>query len=228
MNAKSNILIELEGVSPLLAAGKHETPYRVPEGYFIHFADGMLDLAYRKSQTMLVPEGYFEGFAAQMLSKIRKNDIALELGEIAPLLNKLPKTMPYYLPTGYFEHFKVVREHKKTTEPVKVVSLFGNRAKKWMAAAAIILSIGLSWMYLNKGAVEPVYMASASQAEMDLLLNQIEADKLDGILEQEGGANEFSSLLFTAQEGVEKGIKNLSTEELNGYLENFTVPETGT
>lgn len=97
-----------------------------------------------------------------------------------------------------------------------------------MAAAAIILSIGLSWMYLNKGAVEPVYMASASQAEMDLLLNQIEADKLDGILEQEGGANEFSSLLFTAQEGVEKGIKNLSTEELNGYLENFTVPETGT
>lgn len=59
------------------------------------------------SPSFSVPEGYFEGLAANILAKIRSSETpatGAELAELSPLLAGLPKTMPYSVPSFYFEN----------------------------------------------------------------------------------------------------------------------------
>jgi hypothetical protein len=224
MTSKSDILAELEGIAPLLAAQKHAVPFQAPAEYFTLFADGLLDNIHQANHSSEVPAGYFDGFSAQMLQLVRGNTLSDELKVVAPVLNDISKEMPFYLPDGYFENFEVKKVHTTTKEPGKLVSLFGKTLIKWAAAAAVILSIGFTWIYFSKQTSDPVYTASLSMQEMDSLLNQMEEGNLNGLLEEEGTDSEFTILLLAAQEEVGKSVQNLSTEELNGYLENFTLP----
>ncbi len=228
MTGKSNILIELEGIAPLLAAEKVRLPYQAPEEYFALFADTMLDKIHMGHTSFTVPGGYFEGFAAQMMKRVRGNEVTEELKEVAPFLNEVSKTMPFYVPQRYFENFEVNRKRETVKEPAKLVSLFGSKAVKWAAAAVVLFTIGFSWMYFSDQSREPAYTASLSLQEMDSLLNQVEAANLDGLLEKEGNANAFNTLLLAASDGVEKSVQTVTTDELNMYLENHTIPEPGT
>ncbi len=223
MTSKNDILIELEGIAPLLSAEKHQVPYQVPGEYFTLFADVMLDNIHQTNQSFSVPDGFFEGFATQMIQKVRSQEVQEELNQLAPILNDIPKKMPYFLPEGYFESFEVNREHVTKKEPAKVVSIFGKTLLKWAAAAVVIFTIGFSWIYFSKQTIEPSYATTLSMQDMDSLLNHMEAGNLNNLLEEEGADIEFTNLLIAAQEGVEKSVQNLTTEELNSYLENFSL-----
>ena len=54
-----------------------------------------------------VPQGYFEGFAASVLERLKTENTSSasqELKILAPFLARIPKTMPFSVPEGYFTH----------------------------------------------------------------------------------------------------------------------------
>ena len=66
--------------------------------------DSSLPLA--NSPSFSVPEGYFENFAASVLAKVKNlqtADVKTELAGLSPLLARMPKAMPYAVPSSYFD-----------------------------------------------------------------------------------------------------------------------------
>jgi hypothetical protein len=85
MDVKNDISEELRLLSAVVAAISRQTPYEVPEGYFLDLSARVLQQvsgqyvggqhvrgqAESKPLTFSVPEGYFEGLAQQVLNRIR-------------------------------------------------------------------------------------------------------------------------------------------------------------
>ncbi len=162
MTRSTDILKELEQISPAVAQISEETPYQVPVGYFdtldtvilARIAAGgieensLLQVA-GKQMPQDVPQGYFDTLSDSILSKIKaqqSNQTATEeLSELSPLLAGLSKANLYEVPVGYFENLSAgVTE--KTTE-TKVVSMFSR--KVWMSYAAAAVVFGLIAFGIN-------------------------------------------------------------------------------
>lgn len=117
MNVRNDISEELSSLSAVVAAISRQTPYEVPEGYFLDLpARVLLQVGRReesKSLTFSVPEGYFEGFAQQVLNRIKSGAAAgltapaqaVEAGEdpYSSILAEIGRRTPYSVPEGYFE-----------------------------------------------------------------------------------------------------------------------------
>jgi hypothetical protein len=122
MNLKNDISEELRLLSAVVAAISPQTPYEVPEGYFLDLSARVLQRVSSqlvsgqhvrgeresKALTFSVPEGYFEGFAQQVLNKIKSGAVAeagIELGEdpYSSILAEAGRKTPYSVPEGYFE-----------------------------------------------------------------------------------------------------------------------------
>jgi hypothetical protein len=85
MNVKNDISEELRLLSAVVAAIGRQTPYAVPEGYFLMLPVQVLQQVSgrhvpgeedHKSLAFNVPEGYFDGFAQQVLNKIKSGAAA--------------------------------------------------------------------------------------------------------------------------------------------------------
>ena len=156
MTRSTDILKELEQISPAVAKISDETPYQVPVGYFdtldtvimARIAAGgieentLLDVA-GKQMPQDVPQGYFDNLTDSILSKIKAQQniqtVTEELSELSPLLAGLSKTNLYEVPAGYFENLSAdITE--KTTE-TKVVSMFSRKVWIRYAAAAVVFGL---------------------------------------------------------------------------------------
>lgn len=122
MNPVEEISKELLTVAPTLAGLQKRNYVAAPQGYFERFVLQMLDLidaevkerqverlqAVLKKTTAAtppVPEQYFNTFATTLLQKIKAEEAAAELQEIAPMLNRLTKTYSPPVPADYFANF---------------------------------------------------------------------------------------------------------------------------
>jgi hypothetical protein len=116
MDVRNDISEELRSLSAVVAAISRQTPYEVPEGYFLDLPARVLLKAGRqhvrgqeeyKSLTFSVPEGYFEGFAQQVLNRIKSVAGAAEPGAgedpYSSILAEIGRRTPYSVPEGYFE-----------------------------------------------------------------------------------------------------------------------------
>ncbi len=227
MKVSEEIKIELTQLAPVLADAQKQMPYTLPEGYFTHFPVIILQMA-QAAPADDVPEGYFENFATGMLQKVRSLSITEELDEVAPLLNRIEKSMPYSLPEAYFEQWKP-NLNIEQKQPARVVKMGAGNWKQWAAAAAVIITIGIGWQFLvNKPVDDTVVAATYSDPALDTFLNKVDANSLTGYLEDEQANSEFASLLMLAQQDVETGVKQLSDDDLKWYLENQAVEMPGT
>ena len=118
MNVRNDISEELRSLSAVVAAISRQTPYEVPEGYFLDLPARVLLQVGRQEEskplTFSVPEGYFEGFAQQVLNRIKSGAAAagltapaqaVEAGEdpYSFILAEIGRRTPYSVPEGYFE-----------------------------------------------------------------------------------------------------------------------------
>jgi hypothetical protein len=125
MDVKNDISEELRLLSAVVAAISRQTPYEVPEGYFLDLSAQVLQqvsgqhahgLHVRgqdepKPLTFSVPEGYFEGLAQQVLNRIRSGatlNVAADAGRrggdpYSSILTEAGRRTPYSVPNGYFE-----------------------------------------------------------------------------------------------------------------------------
>jgi hypothetical protein len=152
MTCNTDILKELEEISPAVANLNNQTPYKIPSEYFETLAsvimariaaggteeNSVLSVA-GKQMPQEVPVGYFNNLSNDILSKIKmqnKQSVDDELNELSPLLAGISKHNLYEVPAGYFESFKV--QPYKSVSDSKVVSMFSRKIFIQYAAAAVV------------------------------------------------------------------------------------------
>ncbi len=133
MNVKNEISEELRSLSALVASISRQTPYEVPEGYFLTFPASVL-LRVSKPLTFSVPDGYFEGFAKGVLDRIKAGEASkvpvnqpaadghADPDQLPAILIQAGRKTPYYLPEGYFDELSpiltILREKTPYSVPV--------------------------------------------------------------------------------------------------------------
>jgi hypothetical protein len=106
MNNRTNILNELNNISPLVAGIGSKNVFSVPEGYFDSISPTVL-LSVKEEAPVLpgaapVPEGYFDNLAGNILNKI-KSQAAENAEELPALLSQVKKNALFEVPAGYFD-----------------------------------------------------------------------------------------------------------------------------
>lgn len=219
MARNTDILQELQPIAPYLKEVSVAMPYAIPEDYFVRFPTQIMLKVQAKRMPMAVPEGYFESFAQTMLSRVNKNETASELEEVAPFLNRIPKTMPYQIPEGYFENFRPLMLHTNQPKEAKVISLFGTKVKQWAVAASIAIGLLLGGWWLTQTSNEPTpYATSNANPEFEQLAAVDEAVMLDYLEIEDKEMVEFANLLFNEEENIEDNLEKIQTNDLISYL----------
>lgn len=219
MNTKQEILDELKLVSPGLAETAVPCPYKVPTGYFDTVPELIMSRLEQEAHLPVmpaiaysVPDGYFESLTGNILEKIRKqdtayNEVQAELQELAPLLNTIPRSAVYSVPSGYFDTVSFVPPAK----PAKLINL--SVARKWTQYAAAAAVIGIfvlgGFLYTGRNNTDyntysrmdvPTELNNVSETDLSAYLSNPEAQEMDAVAE------------------INNNINSMSDEDLDQYL----------
>jgi hypothetical protein len=190
MYQPSNILIELQELSPAVADIARVNVFKVPDGYFDSFSGHTLLLAqaaYLKEENPIkvhtVPEGYFDSLADSILNKIKNESIwsvANETKEISELVAGIGNRNVFIVPKQYFDRLTTELSQKVTTKS-KVVSMKSRFTSFRYAAAAVLTGlIGLSIFFMlnkNNSTIKPSSETIAVMNRADQIIKTNSFDK---------------------------------------------------
>src|SRR6185437_1446659 len=204
MKKSEEILNELKGLTPSLAAMEKVNVFRAPDGYFDDLDEKISTTVFlyldEKKGVQKIPEGYFGSLSSKIISRIKQEDKSAddEIKSISPALHYLKEEEVYSVPDEYFNNLSNKILYKINHQNAKVVSFAS--AKKWWkyAAAAVITGIITitSLQFFNK----PQYITSANMP----------------------GYIQMAAQYKTAKE-LDKGISSLSDNDIANYLEKNTT-----
>lgn len=248
MTQRDNILQELRDLKSGLADITLQTTYRVPVGYF----DGLADQVMRRIKALesadaveeleslspllssiskkmpySTPKGYFEELGKQ-LEQAPASDLQTvhqELEDLSPLLAGLKNKSTYTVPAGYFENFPATISKKIGAPEVKVISI---TSRKWLRYAAAALVIGfvatIGFLFLRKGGdVDP---SDKSYAWVKQNLKKVSTDEINEFVEL-ASAETVDAVKLEAKEEISNLLKDVSDKEIQEFLNDTEVAETG-
>jgi len=212
MTRNTDILKELEQISPAVAQISEETPYQVPVGYFDTLdtvimariaaggieEDSLLHVA-GKQMPQDVPQGYFDTLSDSILSKIKAQQgiqtATEELVELSPLLAGLSKANLYEVPAGYFENLSAgITE--KTTE-TKVVSMFSRKVWIRYAAAAVLfgmIAFGITFFSSQSTVSGPDFPTAKTEEQINKELAQISEEEIINYLKMTSDSKDVAAI----------------------------------
>ena len=169
MNANTEILNELEGISNVVAALPMVNVYQVPNNYFEEMQKTVLAKINNK-----VPEGYFENLSSVVLQKIKANEVADELKELSTTVANIGNKNVYSVSENYFEKIKF--ESKENT---KVVQFSNFKIAKYAAAAIVtgLLGFGIFTFVNNNAFTKPNEATAAVIKEADKIISSNSFEK---------------------------------------------------
>ncbi|HEX2536065.1 MAG TPA: hypothetical protein VHK69_20125 [Chitinophagaceae bacterium] len=200
MNYRNPIWNELQELGSTLPGGPLPTPYAVPAGYF-------------------------EGLAEAVLRRIRAAekaaDPAGELEALSPLLAGLPKKMPFSVPDGYFNELSslpsgeelpsLLRQADRTVPYTVPAGYFEQLPQQILErvrpSGAKVVSFPRT--FLRYAAAAVVTGALALGAWMYL-----------------GSRPSGTDAAPSAEQWVSNKLQNVSTQELNAFIEETGLPVT--
>jgi len=151
MNRSIDILNELEGISPVLAAVGNTNVYTVPEGYFETISLTVLATVNNEPvATGNAPEGYFDSLSNAILSKI-EGTAANELQQLSPLLSGIKKINPFEVPENYFEQAGDEMAAKVMEEKIPALAGDVNKEQPYMVPAGYFEQLPLTILNKAKG-----------------------------------------------------------------------------
>lgn len=236
MKRSTEILEELEQISPAVAKISGETPYHTPVGYFdslntvimARIAAGgneensLLHVA-GKHMPQDVPQGYFATLPGNILSKIKAQgtaSVSKELNELSPLLAGLNKANLYEVPAGYFEHLPSALTAHTTTE-AKVVSMFSKKIWIRFAAAAVLfglIAFGISFFTKQSAINAPGIPTAKTEEQINTELASISDEEIINYLKMTSDSKDvaaISSVLDQSQLPSEADYMD------NAFMETF-------
>lgn len=211
MNLQDNIQDELRSLDSSLSVNNRSNPFSVPEGYFDGLAERMLAKVRVQNESAAVelqalspllaglskklPYSVPEGYFDENAARL---PFLLE-DEVSPALAAVDKTMPYTVPQGYFEGVPEQVLAKLVRPKAKVVPFFSRTWARAVVAAIIggVVFIGGYRLLNDNPRTEPAATAQRP-------------------------ANPTENPVVTAANGVSQYIQNISTEELDEFMN--TVP----
>ena len=243
MTRSTDIVKELEEISPVVAQLNTTLPYQVPEVYFetlntvimARIAAGgneensLLQVA-GKIMPQDVPAGYFDTLADSVLTKIKNanNNITSELQEISPVVAGIGNANVYEVPVGYFDAFTTAVAAQIKPKP-KVVSLFNTRTWLRYAAAAVIISMlafGINYTLNNDR--DTVAGVIKTEAQFNTQLASISDDAIIDYLQMTADAKDAESIKqlidgtqlpeeadYIDEEFLDAFMKELETKQTN-------------
>lgn len=210
MEKVSEILKELQTISPFLAEMEKVNVFHVPEQYFNELSNKIVTTVFlhqdEKSKGQEVPEGYFDGLSSKILARIKNSVIESaedEIKTISPFLYSIKDKNVFRVPGNYFENLSDKITHRLNDNKAKIIPI--SLGRKWWkyAAAAVVaagITIGSFQIFNNKPATEngsKVLTASTTIPDYIKLSSQ-----------------------YKTPEELENGIASLSVDEIASYLEN--------
>ena len=130
----TEILNELQSLSPTLAGLQGLNLYTVPNGYFDVLSEDILHTiqlaqygiinSAQKKDTTDVPQGYFENLADTILAKIKQVDnVSGELRRLSPMLYSAQNEKVYTVPKNYFEQLHTELVEKVQPQQTIVITM---------------------------------------------------------------------------------------------------------
>ncbi len=228
MKPQHIILEELKEIAPnLVEVGVH-MPYAVPKGYFEELAATIVEKASivaidnnNSANIFRVPDQYFNGLANKILQRVKEIEeegilLNAENETIAPVLNTIPKRMPYAVPNEYFEQFSV----RIPSEKAKVIPM--KKMRNWMtyAAAAVFVGIMVTGSFLFSDKKQSQEFEKYQNLDVASALDQVSDLELNSYIDENHPAAVYD-IIENDQENlgnVEDKIQSMSTDNLNQYL----------
>lgn len=210
MEKGTEILNELQIISPYLAGIGKVNVFQVPEHYFEELPKKILTNTFlhndEKNKDQKVPEGYFDRLSDKILLKIKKEDIQSakeEIRNISPILYSLKEKNVFTVPHGYFQNLEDSIQAKLNSGKAKIIPL--SSVKKWWkyAAAAVIAGV-------------------ITVGSLQIFNNKPNGDDGNSVLTASMNLPEYIKLSFQYKtpEQLDQGIASLSDDEIASYLEN--------
>jgi len=153
MEKTSEILNELQAISPFLADIEKINVFEIPNDYFQlldkRIITTVLLAGNGKNEVQKVPEGYFEGLSNKILSAIKNtkdaegetDDAKREIKYISPVLFSLKDRSIFTVPEHYFENLGSNVFTKIRAKKAKVIAI--NSRTRWWRYAAVAIIAGI-------------------------------------------------------------------------------------
>jgi hypothetical protein len=231
MEKNVEIINEMQQISRVVAAIGNANVYTSPAGYFDNLSEDVL----AKVQTNVnlpaaplplsqPPARYFDDLAGNILFKIKAgaaehNEVTVELGKIAPLLNTINKTNVYSVPDNYFSdlHFSIPVEK----QAAKVVS-FPSGTFNWLKYAVAAVTAGIiataAYFFIDNRTENRMETAANNITQKISALSDKEITDYLNNETAEADITPVNYKMFNSTADIESYLQNISTEEIKSYL----------
>jgi len=173
-----------------------------------------------------VPEGYFEGLASSVLAKIKgyqKVTAAEEISELSPLLAGISRTMPYVIPSNYFQATLEELPFLTGEDPKSAILTLVERVTPYQVPSGYFIDLPdgiLDKVSVSKAKVIPVvrrrWMRLAAAAV------------ITGIISLSGYFYFSQRNAMDVDRPIAQQLKNVSTKELDEFIKTADVTTTST
>ena len=209
MKKSTEILNELNDISPALAKIEKVNVFSVPEGYFIGLDEKIATTVFlqqdKKTDFQKVPEGYFDSLSSRIISKIKKEEERPdeEIKSISPALHYLKEENVFEIPAGYFDDLSSQILNRIKGEKAKMVSLHSPR-KWWKYVAAAVVA----------GIITIFSFQLFNNQNQDNYKNKIALSAMPEYIQL--------SFQYKTTKQINQGIASLPDDEIVKYLEKNT------
>jgi hypothetical protein len=227
MKQNTEILQELEAISPALAAVPRVNVYSVYDNYFAEMQNDVL-AAIADKNLLAVPEGYFENLATNILQKVKANDVAEELQNISATVANIGNKNVYTAPQNYFEKLTHATAEKQVGKLVPIKNS-GAKIVRFAAAAVVtgLLGLGIFTFVQKNNDSKNQTAALIKEGEKIINTNSFDADfatltdkDLEKFLVESGENIEAAMVATTAEEAELPEVIDYYLDEntLNNFL----------
>ena len=211
MEKASEILSELQIISPHLAGIENVNVFQVPEHYFDELPAKILTTIFlhqdgTNNNDQQVPDGYFDELSNKILLKIKNADVESaeeETRNISPVLFSLKDKNVFKVPRGYFENLGNSIHTKLNSGKAKVIP-FSSGKKRWKYAAAAVIAGGITF-----GTFQVFNNKSVNNGANKVLTASVNIPDYIKL-----------SFQYKTPEQLDEGIESLSDDEIAAYLVN--------
>lgn len=240
MEKNTEILKELQEISPLLAEIPRRNIQSVPPGYFENL-EGKISVYSILNQEEIkyafvkekagIPSGYFENLAETILSKVRTEE-GKDQEDNYSLLNSLKNRNVFQVPEGYFENLSsVILSSVQPREKAKVISMTGKKWWKYAVAALIagIMLVSTLYLFNLSHKNNSPYLAAAKQyqtkAQIEAGIASLKDDDIVIYLETHGNIIDNDILLnnINTSELPAEVDYLIDDNTLNNFLEKINM-----
>jgi hypothetical protein len=157
-----------------------------------------------------IPNNYFDSFHQTLMEEIKQENV----------LDKLPKTMPFSVPNGYFEQLPLeVSKRITPTQKLKPLNFVNRTFSNWSMAAALMAFVFSAFLLVNRNTHVPVenQLSQLSDIEIETYLNEHQTEFEMANLNEVPDPQKID-LRQLEKDIFDQQLNNLTEEEIIDYL----------